>query len=53
MSGRNSITLIDLHAQFEIVHSFNDGNGRLGRMLIPLFLYEKKLLHRPMFYASA
>ncbi len=42
-----------VHAQFEIVHPFDDGNGRLGRMLIPLFLYEKKLLHRPMFYLSA
>jgi Fic family protein len=42
-----------VHAQFEIIHPFNDGNGRLGRMLIPLFLCEKKLLHRPMFYLSA
>ncbi len=42
-----------IHAQFEIIHPFNDGNGRLGRMLIPLFLYEKKVLQRPMFYLSA
>lgn len=41
-----------VHAQFEIIHPFNDGNGRLGRMLIPLFLYQKSVLSRPMFYLS-
>jgi Fic family protein len=42
-----------IHAQFEIIHPFLDGNGRLGRMLIPIFLFEKKVLSRPMFYLSA
>jgi len=42
-----------LHAQFEILHPFIDGNGRLGRMIIPLFLFEKKILSRPCFYLSA
>jgi Fic family protein len=42
-----------VHAQFEILHPFLDGNGRVGRMLIPLFLYEKKVLASPMFYLSA
>ncbi len=42
-----------IHAQFEIIHPFNDGNGRLGRMLIPLFLFQKKQLVLPMFYISA
>lgn len=42
-----------IHAQFEIIHPFLDGNGRLGRMIIPIFLFEKKVLTRPMFYLSA
>lgn len=40
------------HAQFEILHPFVDGNGRIGRIIIPLFLYSKKVLHTPMFYIS-
>ncbi len=47
------VQLAVTHAQFEIIHPFHDGNGRLGRILIPIFLYEKKLLSRPMFYLSA
>ncbi len=41
-----------LHAQFELLHPFKDGNGRIGRILIPLFLYQKKQLSEPMFYLS-
>ena len=41
-----------VHAQFEILHPFDDGNGRIGRIIIPLFLFEKGLLHRPMFFMS-
>ena len=42
-----------LHAQFELLHPFKDGNGRLGRIIIPLFLFQKKALSQPMFYLSA
>ena len=47
------VQLAILHAQFEIIHPFLDGNGRLGRLIIPLFLHEKKILPLPMFYMSA
>jgi Fic family protein len=41
-----------VHAQFELLHPFKDGNGRIGRILIPLFLYQKRALSEPMFYLS-
>ncbi|MBR9982611.1 MAG: Fic family protein [Desulfatitalea sp.] len=47
------IQLSLLHAEFEALHPFLDGNGRLGRMLIPLFLYQAKIIQQPMFYISA
>lgn len=46
------VQLAIVHAQFEIIHPFLDGNGRVGRILIPLFLFEKQVLQSPMFYVS-
>ena len=47
------VQLAVLHAEFEALHPFLDGNGRLGRMLVPLFLWQRGLIRAPMFYISA
>jgi Fic family protein len=47
------VQLAVLHAEFEALHPFLDGNGRLGRMLVPLFLWQTGLIRRPTFYISA
>ena len=47
------VQLAVLHAEFEALHPFLDGNGRLGRMLVPLFLWQVGLIRTPAFYISA
>jgi len=47
------VQLAIAHAEFEALHPFLDGNGRLGRMLVPLFLWQRGLIRRSMFYLSA
>ena len=46
------VQLAIVHAEFEASHPFLDGNGRMGRLLVPLFMSTKKLLTSPSFYIS-
>ena len=47
------VKLAILHAESEALHPFLDGNGRLGRMLVPLFMWGTGLIREPRFYISA
>lgn len=41
-----------IHSQFESIHPFEDGNGRVGRMLVSLYLYKARVINFPFFYIS-
>ena len=46
------VQLAIIHAEFESIHPFMDGNGRIGRLIVPLYMVAKGVLKAPHFYIS-
>ena len=49
---RSLVIIAIIHAQFETIHPLMDGNGRVGRILIPLYLYYVEQIDMPCFFVS-
>lgn len=55
-SNDSTLTLVKagiIHAQFETIHPFLDGNGRTGRMIITFYLWKEKFLEKPVLFLSS
>ncbi|MBQ0017870.1 MAG: Fic family protein [Clostridiales bacterium] len=51
-SFRPLVRIAIIHAQFESIHPFMDGNGRVGRLLIPMYLFAENQIELPYFFVS-
>lgn len=49
---RELVRVAIVHAQFETIHPFMDGNGRVGRILVPMYMFAKREINLPCFFIS-